>query len=218
MDCEQIRKEVVTWLGERAGRQWPVPLARHLEGCEACRVEVNALQEAWTLLGRWPETSPTPEIRSSLVLAVRRKLLRESLLTARGWVPAALAALVGVALSLALSLLVPYSLLVSLCRQALQISDPHPAAFLLAGVAYGLPLAAGVGLIRRRTPGSPVIGSFEASVLFLLFLAPYVIIQCRGFAPVFQAAFVSGLTSGAVGSSLAGLWLVRRGRFPQFRA
>jgi hypothetical protein len=55
-----------------------------------------------------------------------------------------------------------------------------------------------------------MIGGVEASVIFLVILAPLVIAQCREFTPALRVAFVSGLGVGAVGSTLAGLGLVRR--------
>jgi len=135
--------------------------------------------------------------------------VRESVLTLSGWTPAVLAAAVGVGLSLVLSVLVPYSLLVSLCRETLQVSDSHAGAFLLAGMAYGFPLAASVWLIRKRALVSSVVGSLEASLLFFVILAPYVIAECREFAAPLRVAFVSGLAGGAVVSSFAGLALLR---------
>jgi hypothetical protein len=140
---------------------------------------------------------------------VRRQVLMESVLTVRGWVPAVLSSAIGVGLSLALSLLVPYSVLVTLCRQALQVSDPHPVPYLLAGIIYSVPLALGIWILRTEALPRAVIGSLEASLLFIVILAPYVIAQCREFPPPLQAAFVSGLAVGAVASSLAGLWVSR---------
>jgi len=144
-----------------------------------------------------------------VVRRVRRQLLRESVLTVSGWTPAVLAAVIGVGLSLGLSFLIPYSFLVSVCRQALQVSDPHAAPYLLAGMAYGVPLALGVWIFRRRVLSGALISSLEASLLFLVILAPYVIAQCREFPPALQVAFVSGLWGGALVSSLAGLGLAR---------
>lgn len=209
MDCEQVRDQLVAMLPAGEGARWPEPVARHLEGCQDCRAELEALGRTWALLGRWPEALPRQEIRASLVRRVRRRLLRESVLTVSGWTPAVLAAVTGVGLSLGLSLLVPYSFLVSLCRQALQVSDPHAAPYLLAGMAYGVPLAVGAWILRKRARGNTLIRSLEASLLFLVILAPYVIAQCREFAPALQVAFVSGLGGGAVVSSLAGLGLAR---------
>ncbi|MFQ5899495.1 MAG: anti-sigma factor family protein [Candidatus Methylomirabilia bacterium] len=215
MECERVREEVLALVLGGEGHPGPEVVARHLEGCDGCRAELEALQGTWALLGRWPEASPGSAIRARLVGAIRRRLLVESVLTVRGWVPAVLTAMIGVGLSLGLALLVPYSLLVSLCRQLLEVSGAHAAPYLLAGLAYGIPLALGVGVTRRRTRGGAVIGSLEASLLFLVILSPYVIIQCREFSPAFQIAFLSGLTAGALGSSLAALWLVQRGRVGQ---
>ncbi|MBI2554266.1 MAG: hypothetical protein HYV92_07560 [Candidatus Rokubacteria bacterium] len=209
MDCEQVRDRVVTLLQAGGMPPWPEPLVRHLEACQGCREAVEDISRAWVLLGQWPDAEPGAHVRARLLKRVRRELVRESVLTLRGWVPAVLTSAMGVGLSLALSLLVPYSVLVKLCRQALQVSDPHAAPYLLAGMVYGLPLALGIWILRRQALTGALIGSLEASLLFLVILAPYVIAQCREFAPPLQVAFVSGLAGGAVTSSLVGLWLAR---------
>lgn len=209
MECDRVRDQFLALLPAGESASWPEPVTRHLEVCQACRAEVEALSQTWALLGRWPEAPPREEIRARLVQRIRRQLLKESVLTVRGWVPAVLAAVIGVGLSLGLSLLIPYSFLVSLCRQALQVSDPHAVPYVLAGMVYGVPLTLGGWIIRRRVLSGALIGSLEASLLFLVILAPYVIAQCREFAPPLQVAFVSGLGGGAVVASLVGLWLGR---------
>ena len=209
MECQQVREELASGLVMETGGIWPEPVARHLEACATCRAELDVLRESWTALAQWPEARPGEEVRERLLRQVRRRLAKEAVFTVSGWTPAVLAAVVGVALSLGLSLLVPYSVLVSLCREALQVADSHPGAFLIAGMVYGAPLAVGAWLILRRAVVGAVVGSLEASLLFLLILAPYVLVQCREFSPSLQVAFVSGLGGAAVISSLAGLGLAR---------
>ena len=113
-----------------------------------------------------------------------------------------LAAAVGVGLSLGLSLLVPHAFLVALCQRLLQAAEPHWAPYLLVGAAYGMPLVVGAWILRRRPLGGALVGGIEASVLFVVILAPYAIAQCREFAPPLQVTFVSGLAGGAVLASL----------------
>jgi predicted anti-sigma-YlaC factor YlaD len=209
MECDQAREELASRLITEAGGPWPEAVTVHVEACAACRAELETLRETWALLARWPEVRPGEEVRARLLRQVRRRLVRESVTTVAGWTPAVLAAAVGVGLSLGLSLLIPYSALVSLCRKALQVTEAHAGAYLLAGLMYGLPLAAGAWLIARRAVVGAVVGSLEASLLFLLILAPYVVVQCREFAPALQVAFVSGLAGGALVSSLAALGLAR---------
>ncbi len=210
MDCEGVRDRVLSDLVTDAGDAWPDSVRRHLEGCEGCRSEVADSSRIWTALGQLPQAEPGPEVETRLMRRLRRQVVREAVLTVSGWTPAVLAAVVGVILSLGLALLVPYSFLVSLCQQALQVSDAHPGPYLLAGMAYGVPLALGVWILRQHALGGRLVGGVEASVLFLVILAPFVIAQCREFAPSLRVAFVSGLGVGAVGSTLAGLGLVRR--------
>lgn len=209
MECDRVREDLAWGLTGEVGGRWPEPVTEHLGACAACRAELEALRETWGLLAQWAEASPGEQVRARLLRRVRRQLVKESILTVSGWTPAVLAAAVGVGLSLVLSVLVPYSLLVSLCRETLQVSDSHAGAFLLAGMAYGFPLAASVWLIRKRALVSSVVGSLEASLLFFVILAPYVIAECREFAAPLRAAFVSGLAGGAVVSSLAGLAILR---------
>lgn len=213
MECDQVQEEFASRLVTGAGAPWPEGVMAHLQACADCRAELETLRETWTLLARCPEVRPGEEVRERLIRQIRRRLVRESVLTVSGWTPAVLAAAVGVGLSLGLSLLIPYSLLASWCRQALQIAEAHAGAYLLAGLVYGLPLAAGSWLIARRAVMGVVIGSLEASLLFLLILAPYVIAECREFGPALEVAFVSGLAGGAVVSSLAGFAIARVGSF-----
>jgi len=205
VDCERVRDQflVPAVTGEE---DWSDGVARHVEGCERCREERDGLAETWALLGRWPDESPGDKIRARLVRRVRLEFLKEFVLSGRP----VLAAAIAVALSLGLSLLMPYQFLVSLCRVALQVSEGHAAAYLVAGMAYGVPLAVGVWVLRTRLLRGALVGSLEASLLFVVILAPWVIFQCRDFAPLLQAAFLSGLGAGAVASSLAGLGLTRR--------
>ncbi len=209
MDCERVRDEAIGGLPLSAGARWPDPVRRHLEGCGACRTELGDLGRIWAALGQLREAVPSEEVGVRLMRRVRRLRLREAVLTVSGWVPAVRAAAVGVGISLGFSLLVPYSFLVSLCREALRVSDLHAAPYLLAGIAYGVPLALGAWMLRRRVVNGTLIGGLEISVLFLVILAPYTVIQCREFAPPLQAAFLAGVGAGAVVSSLAGLGLPR---------
>lgn len=209
MECHQARQLFPASFSEELGDHDLAALREHCEACESCRAELNALSQTWRLLGRWSDAEAAPAIRTRLLRQVHRMALRESILTVRGWTPAVMAGVIGVALSLGLSLLVPYSLLVSLCRQAFQVSDPHGAPYLVAGMIYGAPLAFGALIALRRPAVWGFLRSLEATVLFLLILAPYVIAQCREFPPAFQVAFLSGMGIGALLGSGSGVWLGR---------
>lgn len=217
MDCERVREELATGVALADARTWPESVREHLAACEACRLELEALRQAWTALARWPEVSPAAETKQELRRRVRRQVFKEAVLAARGWTPAIFAAVVGVGLSLGLSLLVPYAVLVTWCQRLLEASDSYPGAFLVAGIAYGAPLALGAWSIGRGVPRGALLRGLEASLLFLLILVPYVIVQCREFAPLLQIVFVSGLGGGAVGSSLAAVALGRWAAFGRFQ-
>ncbi len=208
-DCEQVRDAFLSRLPAGQGAGFPEAVAGHLDRCAACRTELEALSRTWALLGQLPEVAPPEHLRAGLARRIRRRLLRESVLTVGGWVPAVLAAALGVGVSVALSLAVPYASLVAWCERLLATSEPHPAAYLLAGVAYGLPLALGAWTLRARALRGGLIRSLEAAVLFFLILTPYVMAECRDFLPPLRLAFVSGLGIGAGAASLAGLGLAR---------
>lgn len=215
MECHQAQQLFPASLSGELSDQSVVALREHCEACERCRAELNALSQTWTLLGRWPDAEPAPEIGTHLRRQIRRMALRESTLTVRGWTPAVLAGVIGVALSLGLSLLVPYSLLVSLCRQVFQVSDPHGAPYLVAGIIYGAPLALGALIALTRPAAWGFLRSLQATLLFLLILAPYAIVQCREFPPALQLAFLSGMGVGALLGAAGGVWLGRHRPFAQ---
>lgn len=215
MECQQARELFLASLTREPGDYAPA-VREHCEACEGCRAELNALSQTWTLLGRWPDAEPSPAIRTRLVRRVRWLALSESLLTVKGWTPAVLAGVIGVALSLGLSLLVPYHLLISLCQQAFQLSD-RGAPYLMAGMIYGAPLAFGTLIALRHPLAWGFVRGLEATVLFLLILTPYAIAQCREFPPALQISFVTGMGIGALLGSVSGVWLGRRLPFAQPR-
>ena len=186
------------------------PVARHLDRCESCQREKESLREIWTLLGQWPEVSPSAGIEARLTRQIRRLMFGEAVLTVRGWTPAVLAAAIGVGLSLVLSFLVPYSQLIRLCQEALRSLAPNSVHYLVAGMVYGLPVALGAMFIMRRSRESVLIKSLEASLLFLLIIAPYVIAQCREFPLFVQITFLSGMGIGAWLPTVGGTWVLGR--------
>lgn len=214
MECQQARELFLASLSGEPGDH-DSAVREHSEACESCRAELNALRQTWALLGHWPDAEPTPAIRTRLVRRVRRLALSESLLTVKGWTPAVLAGVIGVAVSFGLSLLVPYHLLVSLCRQAFQLTDPHAGPYLIAGMIYGAPLAFGALVALRRPLAWGFVRGLEATFLFLLILAPYAIAQCQEFPPALQISFVTGIGIGALLGSLTGVWLGRHFSFAQ---
>jgi hypothetical protein len=206
--CEQAHEAFLDALV--TGHPEPGVAVPHLAVCPRCANEFSGLRQTWQALGALPEVTTGDPVRARLLKRIRRAVVWESLCTWSGWVPAALAATTGVGLSLALALLVPYSLVVWLCQQLLQLSGTHVGPYVVAGAVYGLPSAAGAWVWRRqRTAIGRVIGTLEASALFLAILVPVAAFQCREFGSAQQAAFVWGLAGGAVVFGLAGLGLAR---------
>jgi len=157
MGCDQVRGALVDGLAMGEADAWPEPLASHLATCQSCRSEWKGLKRTWAALGALPEVGPSDEIRARLSRRVRRELLKESVLTVSRGAPAVPAAVVGVGLSLVLSLLVPYTLLVTACQRLFQGADPDWTPYLLAGAAYGVPLLAGMWILRRGPPGTTLL-------------------------------------------------------------
>jgi len=137
-------------------------------------------------------------------------MFREAVLTVRGWTPAVLAAAIGVGLSLVLSFLIPYPQLIRLCQEVLQSFAPSSVHYLVAGMVYGLPVALGAMSIMQRSRESVLIKSLEASLLFLLIIAPYAIAQCREFPLLVQITFLSGMGIGALLPTVGGTWVLAR--------
>jgi hypothetical protein len=107
-----------------------------------------------------------------------------------------------------LSILLPYSALVEFCRRAVGDLAPEPGTFLMAGLVYGLvPLAIATWLTERRGPGVSFVRGLEAALLFLVLVAPYVLVRCREFPAPGLAAFLTGMVlGGLLGSLTAGWW------------
>ena len=195
MDCHAVRELHVEAL--IAGRAASEEVERHLAACPACREETQALAATWTALAALPVLEPSPEVARRLHRRVRWEGIRESLASIESWQRAALAGVAGFVLSVVLSLLVPYQTMVALCQTIAPPSVPAPAAYLLAGVLYGLlPMLIGTAL--------------EAVFVFLLVLVPYVLLRCGEFPVSLLAGFVGGIALGATLGSAAGTGLRRR--------
>ncbi len=218
MECEQVRSEFAILLPGGEGARAAEPIVRHLEECPGCRSEFESLRRTWALLGQLPEAIPGHAIERRLMRRVKLAAFKESVLTVEAWASAGRVALIGIALSIGLSLLVPYESLVAVCRELMQATEPAEVPYLVAGMAYGVPLAVGAWLTRRQLRGGAMIGAVESSLLFLVLLVPYVIVRCRDFTPALVLTFVSGLAVGAVAPTMASLWLAQRRRAGPLRS
>ena len=207
MRCEDIRDQFVVMVTEGWESIPSDPVARHMETCEACRRELESLRETWAFLGRLPEANPGLAVRARLIGRVRWLAFRDALLSLEGWKTALFPAAVGVFLSIGLSILLPYSALVEFCRRAVGGLAPEPGTFLMAGLVYGLvPLAIATWLAERRGPGVSFVRGLEAALLFLVLVAPYVLVQCREFPAPGLAGFLTGMALGGFLGSLTTGW------------
>ncbi len=208
MNCERVRELYVEALA--AGRTLGDEVARHVETCVECREAIRGLSSTWSLLATLPSLEPRAEVAIRLRRRLRWERARESIVSAERWEHAALAGVLGFVLSVLLGLAVPYQTLVALCDQVVSEVLPTPAAYMVAGMVYGLlPMAAGAALVGPRGPRSGAVGLVEALLVFLVVLVPYLLLRCSEFPPALFAGFIGGITLGALAGGAGGAWLRR---------
>lgn len=184
---------------------------RHLAACPPCREETHTLAAAWAALAALPALEPSPDVARRLHRRLRWEGIREVLASTEAWQRAALAGVGGFVVSVVLSLLVPYETMVAFCQAIAPPSVPAPAAYLLAGVLYGLlPMLIGTALTARGARAVSLMGTLEAVLVFLLVLVPYVLLRCGEFPVSLLAGFVGGIVLGATLGSAAGTGLRRQ--------
>ncbi|MBI2455706.1 MAG: zf-HC2 domain-containing protein [candidate division NC10 bacterium] len=209
MDCQAVRELYLE--GLIGGRAASPEVERHLAACPACREETQTLAATWTVLATLPLLEPSRDVARRLYRRVRWEGVREALASIESWQRAALAGVAGFVVSVVLSLLVPYETMVAFCQAIAPPSVPAPAAYLLAGVLYGLlPMVIGTALEARSTHVIGLMGTLEAVIVFLLVLVPYVLLRCGEFPASLLAGFVGGIALGAMLGSAAGTGLRRR--------
>lgn len=202
MECQRARELYVGTLG--LGEAADEGAGHHLASCQTCQGEVRGLEAAWEALAALPPLQPTPAVARTLARRVHRASVREALVATDAWRQAALAGVAGFAISLLLSLLVPYETMVALCQRLVPLTPT--AGYLVAGVLYGLlPMSIGA-LLQSRTAPAGVRG-LEAAVVFMVVLTPYVLLRCAGFPAAFLAGFVGGIAVGAAAGSTAAIRL-----------
>ena len=208
MECEEARLSYVESLV--GGREPAEGVTRHLSVCEGCWRDTESLAATWAVLAELPDSEPSPAIARRLGRRVGRESVRETLASLERWQQAALAGLVGFVLSVLLGLAVPYEVMIATCRAIAPAAVPTPLAYLMAGLMYGLvPMAVSVALQPRRASIPGVLGAVEAPLVFLVALAPYVILRCAEFPLALLSGFLGGIAAGAVLGGGAGAWLGR---------
>jgi hypothetical protein len=209
MNCEVAREVFLTACV--SGRPAPEEVRFHAQGCPACAEEVRRLAETWTALAALPQLEPSAHVSRRLRRRIRWEAAGEALASVGSWQRAALAGVGGFALSFILSLLLPYDVMVALCRMVAPETMPAATAYLAAGFVYGLlPMAIVTGLQGGRAGAlAGLVGVFEACVVFLAIVVPYVVAAC-GFPPPLLVGFGAGVALGALGGGAAAAGLRRR--------
>lgn len=209
MNCEATREAFLTACV--SGSPAPEEARLHARGCPACAEESRRLADTWAALGALPLLEPSASASRQLQRRLRWEVARDALGSVESWQRAALAGVGGFALSFILSLLLPYDLLVALCRTLASETMPAATAYLGAGLLYGLVPMVIVGGLQGGRGGAlaGLVGVLEASIVFLAVVVPYVVAAC-GFPPPLLVGFVGGIALGALGGGAAAMGLRRR--------
>ena len=209
MNCEAAREAFLTACV--SGSPAPEEAGLHARECPACADETRRLADTWAALGALPLLEPSPRVSRRLRRRLGWEVARDALGSVGSWQRAALAGVGGFALSFILSLLLPYDLMVALCRAAAPETMPAATAYLGAGFLYGLvPMGIVAGLQGGRGGAlAGLVGVLEASIVFLVVVVPYVVAAC-GFPPPLLVGFVGGIGLGALGGGAAAVGLRRR--------
>lgn len=209
MNCQAAQEAFLTACV--SGGPAPEEASLHARECPACAEETRRLADTWATLGALPLLEPSPRVSRRLRRQLRWEVARETLASVGSWQRAALAGVGGFALSLMLSLLLPYDVMVALCRTVAPETMPAATAYLVAGLLYGLvPMVIVAGLQGGRGGAlAGFVGVLEASIVFLVVVVPYVVAAC-GFPPPLLVGFVAGIALGALGGGAAAMGLRRR--------
>ena len=209
MNCQRAQETYLDSLG--GARPRPGDVDGHLASCEDCREELQGLAATWNALGGLPLLEPSSGTTTRLYRRLRWARARETLVSVEGWQTAALAGVVGFVLSVLLALVVPYETMVDVCRRVVTAALPGPGAYVLAGIVYGLvPMAIAGAFPARKADGAGVVYAVEAAAVFLVVLAPYIVLRCSEFPLALFAGFLTGIAAGAVAGGSTAIWLGRR--------
>ncbi len=210
MQCWQVSEFLTAHIAHELPEAERREVLAHLEVCPGCRADLAELQKPWSLLRGLPEVEPGRAVGRRLLRQIRWLMVWDAIRSLEGWRAAFVPAAVGILLSVGLSLLLPYDALVEFCRRVVGNPSLEPGAFLMAGLVYGLvPLVPATWIVARSRRGLTLVQGVEAAVLFLVLVAPYAIIQCRGFPVPGMAGFLAGITIGAFLGSIGWRWGTR---------
>ncbi|HEU5249799.1 MAG TPA: zf-HC2 domain-containing protein, partial [Thermoanaerobaculia bacterium] len=77
MECRELTQYALDrLLGEADGGRLE-DLDAHLEGCDACRAELAAIEETWEILGTDRDAPVTPEFRARTIELLENEVARQ---------------------------------------------------------------------------------------------------------------------------------------------
>ena len=77
MQCRELSASAVDQLLEESDEAARRDLARHLEGCAACRAEMASIERTWRVLGEDPDAPVTPGFRDRTLALLEDEMLRQ---------------------------------------------------------------------------------------------------------------------------------------------
>ena len=83
MECRELNDKAVEQLLGEADDAARRDLARHLEGCAACRAEMARIERTWQVLGEDPDAPVTPEFRDRTLALLEDEMVRQRIRTFR---------------------------------------------------------------------------------------------------------------------------------------
>jgi hypothetical protein len=94
MECDDVVTRAIERLADAGSARDDRALDEHLEGCAACRAEVEAAENAWVRLGSDPDATVDPDFRRKTLAMLEDETLRRRVvpLRSRKWMPALQAA------------------------------------------------------------------------------------------------------------------------------
>lgn len=215
MQCHDAQALLTGYLSDEAAPAERREFEEHVAACACCRDELASFRQTWDLVGHWPIPALDPRIERDFLAKLERETATAG--SRPRLVPATVAALLAVLLSVAASMFLTYEQAFELCRRTLQglsvlggLSDSP--LFFVAGLFYGvIPLLlVGLMIARLTDGGGPLLQGTATSVAFALLMTPYVLIVCSALPGAFIAAILAGIWLGGFSGGVGGFWLGAR--------
>lgn len=85
MTCQEVRESIADYLTGQLSAAALDKFNSHIEGCDACRGELEYLESMWASLGKMPEVEPGPDLRARFYTMLEDEKRRVARATRRSW-------------------------------------------------------------------------------------------------------------------------------------